>query len=324
MFYIFLSLLTLVTGSAEGTMNSEFICLQKTELAQKVTQAFKKPLHEARFRKFADGEINVELQDSSIYAGKTVIIIQSASHPVNEHTLGISFLAYELQNAGAARVIGVIPYFGYSRQEKSSIAGKPGHAAVIAKLFESAGIDELFVVDLHDEALLDFFSIPIHNLSAQSIIAQHIKEYQDSSKEPCLVAPDKGAADYVEAIAMKIDVGTLIFSKERFAIDQTRITGSNGDCRGTTGIIIDDIMATGGTAINVADALHDRGYKKIYGYFVHPVFAGDAIERIQESSFNTIYVSNTLPLPAAAQNKPFIKQFDVSNIIIKAVQKYMS
>ena len=295
--------------------------MQKTNLAQNVADSLHIPLQEAKYRQFADGEINVVLEKSEQYANKTVVIIQSTGRPVNEHLLGVAFLAQELKNVGAKKVIAVIPYFGYARQERSTIENKPGHAAVIAKMFEVAGIDELIAVELHDKKLIKLFSIPVHNLSARSIIAEHIKDQCASLSDVCLVAPDKGATTYVEDVAHKIGVGTLIFSKERFATDQTRIVGISGDCQGTIGIVIDDIIATGGTAINVCDLLPGRGFQNVYGYFVHPVLAGNVVERLKASCFDTIYVSNTLPLPLDAQNKPFIKQFDVSSIIVTQLQK---
>ncbi len=235
--------------------------------------------------------------------------------------LGVAFCAHELKNAGAKKVVAVMPYFGYSRQECSDISGKPGSAQVIAKMLQEAGIDELVAVELHDEKLVDLFSIPVHNLSVDKIIAKHIKEQRMILDSVCLVAPDQGAAAYVEAIAKQVGMGTLTFSKERFAVDQTRVTGIVGVCEGSIGIIIDDIIATGGTALNVCNALPDSGYKTIYGYFVHPVLAGNAVERIADSCFDTVFVGNTLPLTPEAKAEQKIKQFDVSDVIVDKLRK---
>src|SRR3990167_8577109 len=209
-------------------MNYELIALIETDLAHNVARGLQKKLHLADYREFADGEVGVSLEHPEQFAGKPAVIIQSTGAPVNEHTLGVAFLAQELKNAGAVRIIAVIP-----------------------KLFEASGIDELVVVDLHEPRAIDFFSIPVHNLKAQSVIADHIKKEMPSLSKTCLIAPDKGAADYVKQVAHMIRVGTLIFSKERFAGDQTRVLGYEGSCSGTTGIILDDIIATGGTAVNV-------------------------------------------------------------------------
>lgn len=302
-------------------MEYEFICLQKTTLAQTIAHAFNKPLHEVPLTTFADGELNIVVHNPAQFAHKTVIIVQSTGDPVNQLILGIAFLAHELKNAGVTKIIAVIPYFGYSRQERSTIVGKPGHAAVIAHLFEHAGINELIAIELHDGDITEFFSIPVHDLSMQSLIADHIQKQKLSREQLCLIAPDKGMHAYVTTIADYLGVGMITFSKERFAPDQTRIVGNNGHCKGTIGIIIDDIIATGSTAINVA---HTCTYQSLYGYFVHPVLAGNAVERLAKANFKTIYVGNTLPLSPQAQRQPFIKQFDVSNMIIDELKKIMS
>ncbi len=302
-------------------MKAICIALEKTELAQNITAALGQELHLARYRQFADGEITVSLEHSEYYAGKTVVILQSTGAPVNEHTLGVAFLAQELKNAGAQRVIAVVPYLGYARQERSSIAGKPGSAQLIAKLFEASGIDELIVLDLHEPSAIEFFSIPVHNLKAQAVIADHIKKEFLSLSNTCLIAPDKGASDYVQVVADMIGVGTLIFSKQRFAADQTRILRHEGGCSGTIGIMLDDIIATGGTAVNVCNALPAMGYQEIYGYFVHPVLAGPAIERIEKSAFLKLFVSNTLSLSKEAAAAPKIAVFDVSGILVDAIKK---
>ncbi len=304
-------------------MKYEFISLQKTDLAQKIAMAFNQPLHEVPLATFADGELNIVVRNPAQFANKTMVIIQSTGHPVNQLVLGIAFLAHELKNAGATKIIAVIPYFGYSRQEESTIAGKPGYAAVIAHLFEGAGIDELITVELHDGEMNNFFSIPIHNLSIQAFIAAHIEKQQLVRNQICLIAPDAGIHSYVKTIADKLGVGMITFEKERFAPDQTRIVGSDGQCKGTIGIIIDDIIATGGTAINVANTLSTCKYQSIYGYFIHPVLAGDAIENLKKSVFKTIYMGNTIPLPFAADDQPNMKQFDVSPVIINALKKVL-
>jgi len=303
-------------------MTYECIALTKTDLAEKIATALEHELHVARYRQFADGEVNVSLERPELFAGKTAVILQSTGAPVNEHTLGVAFLAQELKNAGAERIIAVVPYLGYARQGHSAIKRKPGSIAVIAKLFESSGIDELIVVDLHDENVVNFFSIPVYNLKAQKIIADQIKKELPSLSNTCLIAPDKGAAEYVQQVADMVKVGTLTFSKERFAVDQTRVLGHEGSCSGTTGIMLDDIIATGGTAVNVCNALPAMGYQTIYGYFVHPVLAGPAIERIEKSAFSKIFVSNTLSLSKAAM-VPKIAVFDVSAILVDKINQLL-
>lgn len=319
LYRFFIVLLLSMSACTESAMN-EFIALTRTDLAEKVAKRFKKDLHIASFQQFADGEVNVVVENPDRYAGKTAIIIQSTADPVNQLVLGVAFLTQELKNAGAKKVILVMPYFGYSRQERSKIKGKPGHAAIVAHLFETAGVDELLTMDLHNESIIDFFTIPVHNLSAASVIGKYIMKQLKSLQGVCLIAPDKGAAEYVNTIARQIGGETLIFSKERFATDQTRVVGLAGNCQGTTGVIIDDIIATGGTAIKMCNTLSTMGYDKIYGYFVHPVLAGNAVERINNSRFKEVFVGNTIPLKKEAVDSNRIKVFDVSEVIVNKLQ----
>lgn len=307
-------------GSAKA-MNFELLCLEPTDLSVTIAKKLNKKLHKPLFQEFADGELNVVLEDPVLFHDKTIVIIQSTGAPVNKHMLGVAYCAQELKNAGAHKVIAVIPYFGYGRQERSTIPGKPGHAAVVAKLFEGAGIDELVAVELHDLALLDLFTIPVHNVSVQHTIAQHIRQRIKSVETSCIIAPDHGARAYVDEIGSELCVSTLTFEKERYGKDKTRVIGHEGECGKDVGVMVDDIIATGGTAINVCSMLHEHGFSTMYGYFVHPVLAGSALERIKDSHFAKIFVGNTLPLSSAAQEVDHIEPFDVSDAIIEKLQE---
>ena len=302
-------------------INGIVVGFTPSDLTEKIAAKMQMPFQYVPLQQFADGELHISLENPAQYAGKTVYIVQSTGEPVNIHTLAVAFLAHELKNAGAQKVIAVIPYLGYARQERSNIENKPGSMQVIARLFEGAGIDELVVVDLHDKAAISLFSIPVHNVQVQSLIAAHIQEQFPSLENMCLVAPDRGAVQLVGQIAYQIGVGTLIFSKERFAKDQTRVTSLSGSCTGTFGIVIDDMIATGGTALNVCEVVPERGYTEVVGYFVHPVFAGDAVERLARSCFSKIFVSNTLPLKKEALESLDITVFDVSSLVVKELEK---
>jgi ribose-phosphate pyrophosphokinase len=298
------------------------MALRKTDIADRVAQALHMPLIYPQMVTFADGECQVILENPHQYAGKHIVVIQSTGHPVNDNVIALAFYAQELKHAGASTITAIIPYFGYSRQERSAIEGKPGHGAVIARLLESSGISEMVTIDLHCPTIIDFFSIPVRNLSAQSIIVAHIKKQFPLLQNICLVAPDGGIAPYVQKMAHTLSVAPLLFCKERFGQDQTRAVAVNVNQHGggITAVVIDDIIATGGTVLNVGNRLFERGYATIVGYFVHPVLAGDAVRRLKGSSFSSIYVSNTLPLSLEAAHAEIIKTFDVSPLIIEYLQ----
>ena len=302
-------------------MNFELVSLEQTELAKKISKNLNKELQVPLFQQFADGEINIVLKDPTLFAHKVAVIIQSTGISVNEHTLAVAYCAHELKNAGAYKVIAVIPYFGYGRQERSTIPGKSGHAAVVAKLLEGAGIDEIIAVELHEPSLADLFSIPLHNIRLQDTIAQQIKQRFKFIESVCIIAPDRGAQPYVQEIAHELGLPMLVFEKERYGKDKTRIISHEGESGKKVGIIVDDIIATGGTAVEVCNMLHAQGFNAIYGYFVHPVLAGPALIRLKESHFAKIFVGNTLPLSAEACETELIESFDVSDAIIEKLQE---
>lgn len=316
-FYILLS-------GKVNDMNYALVAFEKTILVDRIAQELNVDPILPQRTVFADGELNVTLQDSGAIDGKTVLLVHSTGTPVNENILSVAFLAQELKNAGAKKVIAVVPYFGYARQERSKIAGKHGHAQIVAQLFEQSGIDELFAVELHDEKILEFFSIPVHNISVSPVMVLDIEQrLSHRGSSFCLVAPDEGAREFVDAIAHCLNVPSMVFIKERYAADRTRIIGNDGTCSGSTAIIIDDILATGGTAVQVCDAVHAMGFKEVVGYFTHPVFAGNAAQKIKGSHFTKIVVGNTLPLPQPIPGGPSIESFDVSEAVLDALRKYI-
>jgi len=301
-------------------MSYELVTLEKTDLAQRIAQNLHKELRMATLRQFADGELNVHLNDYQQYADKTAVIIQSTGGKVNEYTIGVAFLAQTLKQAGAKKIIAVTPYVGYSRQDRG-IAGKPGHMQVVAQLFEQAGVDELIAVELHAKDIMQFFTIPVTNVLVENTIVAHIQKQFPALETVCLIAPDKGAHAYVQNIAKTIGVGMIRCSKERFGTDQTRVLDCVADCEGTVGVMVDDIVSTGGTAANVAHLLSGEGYREMFGYFVHPILAGNAVERMRESGINAIFVSNSLPLAAAVKAIPFITVFDISEDIVSVLKE---
>ena len=268
----------------------------QTQLAARVAQQLNLPLTLCPPTKFSDGEVHVALEDPSRFRGQTVVLVQSTCAPVSETTLLVPFLVHELKNAGASRVIGVIPYLGYSRQELSKATGKSGSGWVVAQMLERAGLDELFILELHEPALKDFFTIPVHDMLARDAIAQHIRSTISDLKSICIVAPDEGAQSMAIDIANPLGASTMVFQKERYAQDKTRLLGHTGASDGTIAIIVDDIIDTGGTAINVCDALKRQGFEKVFGYFVPPVLSGNASEKIEKSGFDTVFVSNSIPV----------------------------
>ncbi len=282
-------------------MNYELVSIDPNfTLAREVAAQLGKPLIFPEVITFADGELEIKLPQDISFDRKTVIIVQSTYAPVHDTLMKFAFTLHALKNAGAKACFCVIPYFAYARHEEScQFPEKAGEVAVVAALLMAGGLDALVSVELHTDKVADFFFGPVASLSFAGDIMEHIKKQSEvqgiALADICLVAPDKGAERRVQAIAQKLGCKQLAFTKERYAADKTRITSSNGDIVCSHAIIIDDIFDTGSTALSAADELKKRGFSHISGYFVHPVFAGDAQEKIERSVFEKVYIYDTIP-----------------------------
>lgn len=286
-----------------------------------IARKFKAQPYPVAIEHFADTEFRIVFGNGELFAGKNIIIIQSTNAPVIERICSIAFLAHELRNAGALSVIACIPYFGYARQEKSIIQTKAGPALVIAQLLQSTGIKALVSVELHAPVIPSFFSIPFHNVNLIDFIARHIKDNTIDVTSLCLVAPDARAHDYVCAIAKRLGVDVLLFTKERYAVNKTRIIGCSGNYKGnSTAIVIDDIIDTGNTALDIEQKLRTMGFNTIIGYFIHPVFSENAFERIESSGFTKVFVSNTIGIPEQYKSNKIVS-FDISTLIVDTLQQ---
>lgn len=285
-------------------------------LAQPIADALEVDLIIAELITFADGEIEVRLPDLSIIQGKNVCIIQSTNPPVHDALMQLMLLAHELVNARAKTITALIPYFGYARHDSLKVQGGKPTIALITQLLSSAGIQNIITVEMHNSALIPRLAIPIYSISMAPLIAAHIKCMMPSLVGVCLIAPDQGAQPLVAEIARILGVGYNSFNKERYAIDKTKLVASQGSCKGTTAIIIDDMIDTGGTALNVCDALYKQGYTNIYGYFVHPVLSADAAQKIEASRFTKIFVSNSIPL---LKSVPKVEIFDIAKVIAEVL-----
>lgn len=285
-------------------------------LAQSIAHSLGGHLVVPELIQFADGEIEVHLPDQGLFQGKNVCIIQSTNPPVHDGLIQLMLLANELHNAGAQTITALIPYFGYARHDSSTIPGGQGSMALMVKLLKASGINNIITVQLHNPAIISQLILPMHSISLAPIIAAHIKQTLPSLNNVCLIAPDQGAQLLVSDIARILGIGFVSFTKERYQADKTKIVATQGSCKGTTAIVIDDIINTGGTALNVCEALHQQGYARIYGYFVHAVLSADAAQKLQASSFTQIFVSNSIP---QLKSVPKIKIFDIAKVITEVL-----
>ena len=296
-----------------------FTLAKNFDLAQYVAKKLDKPLHIADVKQFADTEQEIKFPELPSLPNKTGVLIQSTYPPVNDHLVEVALASFGIKTLGAKNILGVIPYFGYSRHDKNVFKQKPGPVQVVIRMLEAAGITKFVTVQLHNPLIIPYFQVSVIDILLNDFFANLIKTHIPDWQNACIIAPDEGAREMIQDIANKVGCGYLVFSKERFAADKTKIIGVEGTCTSKTAIIIDDIIDTGGTAVNVANELKTQGFDRIFGFFAHPVLSADAPERIEKSAFEKIFVSNTIPLDGKKTSK--IDQFDISSLVAESVQR---
>jgi ribose-phosphate pyrophosphokinase len=298
-------------------MNFEIIALPESiAFAQAIARFFNKEVIVPEIEQFADGEMEVMLP-ADMLKHKNVLVVHASARQPSDAIIDFALAVHAARISGAQSIIGVVPYLWYARQHKSAIPGKPGAWQTIVRMLEATDIEQVVTVELHNPACVQAFSIPVYDVIVNQAIADHIKKHIPEYKQCCIIAPDQGALTRVRAVADILDVSVLVFEKERYEVDKTKIVQTHGSCSQTTGIVIDDIIATGGTAINAANKLYEMGIEQVYGYFVHPVLPHGAQTRIEESIFKKVFVSNTIPRPDLRGK---IEVFDVSVIVGKIIQ----
>lgn len=267
---------------------------------------------------FSDGEIDVWVKDD--VNNSNVFILQSNSKPVNDHIIELALIADSLRRTGAYKITAVIPYFGYSRKEKQSRVGEPISAKVVADLIAASGINKVICLDLHSDAIVGFFNVPVIYLSALETLANRVKK--EKLLSPVVVAPDVGGVRRARNFATYLDAPLAVIEKHRktHTRDQIEVLSITGELMGDTAIVIDDIISTGGTIVESAQALKKRGVKKVIVCAIHSVFAGNAVANIEKSPIDKMYVTDSIAhYPPSAIKSSKIEFVTVSDLIAKCL-----
>ena len=246
-------------------------------LAQAIAEWLHLPLTKASVRRFADNEIFVEVLEN--VRGSDAFIIQSTSYPANDHLMELLIITDALRRSSARRITAVIPYFGYARQDRKVGSRAPISAKLVANLITLAGVDRVMTLDLHAGQIQGFFDIPTDNLFASPVMVRDIKERFDLGNV-MVVSPDVGGVVRARGLAKRINTPLAIIDKRRERAGESEVMNVIGDCAGYTCILIDDIVDSGGTLVNAADALLANGAKEVYAYISHGVLSGGAAARI--------------------------------------------
>ncbi|MCX7917001.1 MAG: ribose-phosphate pyrophosphokinase [bacterium] len=260
-------------------------------LAEKIANYLNKKLGSIKIYRFKDGEICVKIEEN--IRGKDVFIIQSNCPPVNENLMELLITLDALRRASPRRITAVIPYYGYARQDRKDQPRVPITAKLVANLLVTAGANRILTMALHAPQIQGFFDIPVDHLFAAPIIINYLREKK--FKRPVIVAPDVGSVKMARAFAKRLPGGLAIVDKRRDLPDEVEIMHVIGDVKGCEAIIVDDLISTGNTMIEAADALLKNGAIEVYGACTHPVLAGDAIEKIKNSSIKELIITDTIP-----------------------------
>jgi ribose-phosphate pyrophosphokinase len=260
-------------------------------LAEQISAYLKQDLAKAVIKRFADGEIFVEIHDNM--RGQDVYIIQSTSYPANDNFMEMLIITDALRRSSAMRITAVIPYMGYSRQDRRPGPRTPISAKLVANLIERAGVDRVITLDLHAGQIQGFFDIPTDNLFAAPVMRRDI-EQRFKTDNVVVISPDVGGVVRARGLAKRIGTPIAICDKRRDAPGQAEIMNVIGDVAGKTCILIDDIVDSGGTLVNAANALLKNGAAEVHAYITHGVLSGGAVSKIVNSSLRSLVITDSI------------------------------
>jgi len=285
-------------------------------LAQAIADYLDMPLTKSSVRRFADEEIFVEIQEN--VRGEDVFVIQSTGFPANDNLMELLIITDALRRSSARRITAVIPYFGYARQDRRSGSRTPISAKLVANLIAHAGVDRVMTLDLHAGQIQGFFDIPTDNLFAAPLMVRDIRERFDLAKV-MVVSPDVGGVARARGLAKRINTPLAIVDKRRERPGESEVMNVIGDVAGYNCILVDDIVDSGGTLVNAAEALIAHGAKEVSAYITHGVLSGGAAARIASSRLKELVITDSI-LPTEAVNKaPNIRTISIAGLIAEAI-----
>jgi len=290
-------------------------------LAQEIANWLHLPPTKAIVRRFADMEIFVEIQEN--VRGSDVFIIQSTSFPANDHLMELLIITDALRRASARRITAVIPYFGYARQDRKAGPRTPISAKLVANIITHAGADRVMTLDLHAGQIQGFFDIPTDNLYASPVMVRDIRERFDLANV-MVVSPDVGGVVRARGLAKRINAPLAIIDKRRERAGESEVMNVIGDVAGYTCILVDDIVDSGGTLVNAADALLANGAKEVYAYISHGVLSGGAAARIASSKLKELVITDSILPTEAIQKAANIRILSVAALIGEAIGRTAS
>ena len=292
------------------------------DLGSQIARYLNEPLGFIQVGAFSDGETSIEISQN--IRGMDVFLVQSTYQPGNEHLMQLLLMADACKRASANSVSAVIPYFGYSRQDRRPRNTRgPVSAKLVADLIETADIKRVITVDLHADQIEGFFSIPVDNIYSSTILMSDM--WRQGYPDQVIVSPDVGGVQRARAIARRLgNAGLAIIDKRREAANKSEVMNIIGDVDQKTAIIFDDMVDTAGTLCNAAGALKEKGALKTVAYAAHPVLSGPAIERIADSELDELVVTDTIPLTQEAKDTGKIRQLTIAELLGETIERIVA
>ncbi len=288
-------------------------------LAREIVDYLDMALGKAVVGRFSDGEIMVEIEDN--VRGRDVFVVQPTSHPTNDHLMELLVMIDALRWASANRITAVIPYFGYSRQDRRPRSARvPITARLAAKMIGSAGADRVLTMDLHADQIQGFFDIPVDNIYSSPILLGDI--WRQKYPDLIVVSPDVGGVVRARALAKRLDDADLaIIDKRRPKANEAQVMNIIGDVEGRSCVLVDDLVDTAGTLCKAAAALKEQGAARVVAYCTHAVLSGPAVDNIEGSALDELVVTNTIPLRPNAEQSQKIRQLSIGGILAETMRR---
>ncbi len=274
------------------------------------------PLTKAVVKRFNDMEIFVEIQEN--VRGQDMFVVQSTSFPANDHLMELLIIVDALKRASAKRITAVMPYFGYARQDRKSGSRTPISAKLVANLITRAGADRVLTMDLHADQIQGFFDVPVDNLFAGPVMVRDIKQHMDIANT-VVVSPDVGGVVRARALAKRLATPLAIVDKRRERAGESEVMNIIGDVKGKSCILIDDIVDSGGTLVNAAEALLVTGAKDVTAYITHGVLSGGAVSRITASKLKELVITDSIQPTEAVKIARNIRTMPIATLLGEAI-----
>jgi ribose-phosphate pyrophosphokinase len=285
-------------------------------LAEEICQCLGVPLAQALVTRFSDGEVRVQVLEN--VRGADVFVVQPTSYPVDTNLMELLLMMDAFKRASARRITPVMPYYGYSRQDRKDRPRVPISSKLVADLLTTAGADRALTMDLHTPQIQGFFAIPVDHLLAAPVLVEYFQKL--NLPNLTIIAPDAGGVERARFFAKKMNAALAIVDKRRVDVNEAEVMNVIGEVAGRTAVIVDDMIDTAGTLVKTSEALLNHGASAVYACCTHPVLSGKAVERICQSRISHVVVTNSIPLTEAARNCGRIVTLSVGPLLARAIQ----